>query len=96
MACHVYIMTCRSHTALYIGVTDALRRDVAKHRAGTGCAHTRRYNITKLVYVEPHDTWHAAEHRAGQLKRWRRAWKTALITKNNPAWMDLSMGACLG
>jgi putative endonuclease len=42
-----------------------------------------------LVYIEPHDEIFDAIAREKTLKRWRCAWKTALIEKENPDWRDL-------
>ncbi|CAH1656629.1 hypothetical protein BOSEA31B_11431 [Hyphomicrobiales bacterium] len=52
--------------------------------------HGTRYNIDKLVYVETFDEPNQAIAREKVLKTWRRAWKIALIEKENPAWSDLA------
>ena len=93
MAFYTYIMACRSNTAVYIGVTGDLARRVAQHKLGGGSEFTAKYNITKLVYFETHETLPEAIARERKLKRWRRAWKDALINDINPSWSDLSMEA---
>ena len=93
MAFYTYILACNSNTAIYIGAACDLRLRLDQHRSGQGGMHTARYRIRKLVYAEAHDTLAAALHREKQLKRWRRAWKDALIEKANPTWRDLSMEA---
>ena len=43
-----------------------------------------------LVWFETHETLEAALLREKQIKRWRRAWKDALIMEANPDWRDIS------
>ena len=93
MAFYTYIMACCSNTAIYVGATGNLRERIAQHKLGKGSAHTKKYNITKLVYFEIHETLNAALAREKTLKRWRRAWKEDLIKAANPSWSDLSMEA---
>lgn len=91
MAFYTYIATCQSNTAIYIGVTGDLRKRMAEHRSGLGSVHTAKYRIRKLVYYEAHETLPEAIARERKLKRWRRAWKDALIKEINPNWSDLIM-----
>lgn len=84
----VYILASRRNGTLYTGVTGDLVRRVEVHRlATTGfCA---RYGVYRLVYFELHERIEAAILREKRVKRWRRAWKLALIEGVNPAWIDL-------
>lgn len=91
MAYHVYILVSRSGNALYTGMTDDLAKRILQHQTGKADAHTQFYRIRHLVYVECHETREAAQLRERQIKRWRRAWKVALIESQNPSWRDLSM-----
>ena len=50
---------------------------------------TKRYNVKTLVYMEQHEDIREAIAREKKLKRWRRAWKLALIEGETPAWRDL-------
>ena len=50
---------------------------------------TARYNVTRLVWYEPHDDAEPAITREKRIKEWRRAWKVELIETNNPRWDDL-------
>jgi putative endonuclease len=43
-----------------------------------------------LVYYEEYSSILQARAREATLKRWRRAWKIALIDEFNPDWRDLS------
>jgi putative endonuclease len=85
----VYILASPNRRALYIGVTTDLGRRLEEHRLGLS-VHTAHYNITRLVYIESHDTAPGAIEREKQLKRWRREKKIALIEAANPEWLDLS------
>ena len=91
MAFYTYILTCKSNTALYIGVTGNLLNRVNQHKLGRGSVHTSKYRIRKLVWFEIHETLPEAIARERKLKRWRRVWKDELISKANPNWSDLTM-----
>jgi putative endonuclease len=89
MVYYVYIAACRSNTAIHIGVTYDLRAEMRLLRLGQGHPYCARYKICKLVWSEAHADLGTARLRADQLKRWRRAWKDALIVEHNQGWRDL-------
>ncbi len=89
MAYYVYILASRKEGALYTGVTSDLVRRVHQHKSKEIAGFTSRYNIRRLVWFEIHDDPIAAISREKELKKWRRAWKIALIEKENRAWDDL-------
>jgi putative endonuclease len=89
MAYHVYLLASRKEGVLYIGVTGDLVRRVHQHREKAAAGFTSRYNAEKLVWFESYDDPVAAITREKELKKWRRAWKIALIEKDNPDWRDL-------
>lgn len=89
MPCYVYILAARKGGTLYVGVTNDLVRRVHEHRTGTADGFTKRYGVKSLVYFEMYDDPESAIAREKKLKRWRRAWKAALIERGNPAWRDL-------
>ncbi|QSR20710.1 GIY-YIG nuclease family protein [Hyphomonas sp. KY3] len=89
MAFYTYIMANRKNGALYAGHTDNLGARVLAHREGRGAAHTRKYDIKRLVWMEAHDTRESAKTREYQIKKWKRAWKIRLIEETNPDWKDL-------
>jgi len=91
MAYFTYILASKSGKAIYIGVTNDLRKRVGQHRGGAGSVHTARYNIHRLVYYEIHKKLEQALLQERKLKRWRRSWKNDLIQKHNPYWADLMM-----
>ena len=85
----IYIMTNQPNGILYVGVTTSLVHRVYQHRHGLIDGFTKRYGLTRLVYVEPHSEIAAAIQRERNMKHWRRAWKVRLILETNPQWCDL-------
>ena len=81
---HVYVVTNRYRTVLYIGMTGDLPRRIHEHQTGCGSPFTARYRATDLIYTEPYDDVRDAIAREKQLKRWSRAKKLALIRRVNP------------
>ena len=88
---YVYIMTNQSRN-LYVGLTNNIRRRVNEHKTGLIEGFTKRYNLTKLVYVETFHDIDSAIAREKQIKYWRREKKLLLINQENPNWCDLSDG----
>jgi len=82
-------MTNRRNGTLYIGVTSDIARRTWQHRQGELDGFTKRYGLTRLVYVEQHDDIAAAIQREKTIKHWPRAWKVNLIEAMNPEWRDL-------
>jgi putative endonuclease len=91
----VYILSNRRRR-LYVGVTGNLARRLSAHRGGGMPGFTRRYNITRLVYCEPHGRSELAIGREKQIKGWTRGRKVALIESVNPGWLDLVETLSLG
>ncbi|KAA3631851.1 MAG: GIY-YIG nuclease family protein [Calditrichaeota bacterium] len=89
MSSYVYILTNKWNTILYIGSTTDLVQRVYSHKEKFLPGFTNKYNITKLVYYEIHESRVNAYHRERQMKKWRREWKIRLIEENNPEWNDL-------
>ena len=85
----VYIMTNKPDGTLYVGVCADIVARVAQHRDGTGSAFCKRYNLKRLVYVEPYPTIDEAIRREKAMKEWLRAWKVRRIEEANPNWDDL-------
>ena len=85
----VYILASKRNGTLYVGVTNDLARRMQQHREGAVPGFTRTHGVTRLVHAEPYDDILTAIEREKRLKRWRRAWKLALIEKDNPGWRDL-------
>jgi putative endonuclease len=85
----VYIMTNKSNTVLYTGVTNDIVRRVYEHKQKLIKGFTSRYNITKLVYYEATTDINSAIAREKQIKAGSRRKKIALIESMNPDWKDL-------
>jgi putative endonuclease len=85
----VYILASQRNGTLYIGVASDLLHRMEQHREGVGSAFVKKYGVYKLVYYEEHPLYTDAIQRETSLKRWKRAWKLALIEKYNPQWIDL-------
>ena len=92
----VYILASRIGGTLYIGITSDLVRRVYQHREEGGGGFTKRYGVSRLVYFEQFDDPENAIRREKRLKKWTRAWKIALIEKDNPNWDDLYPGIAGG
>lgn len=88
-ASYVYILASRRNGTLYVGVTNDLLRRVHEHREGLTPGFTKTYGVKRLVWYEEHGEIGAAILREKAVKRWRRAWKLALIEEKNPQWLDL-------
>ena len=88
----VYILANGRNGTLYIGVTSDLLKRVWEHKNDVADGFTKRYGVHSLVWLELHDTMVSAIEREKQLKKWRRAWKIALIEEGNPDWCDLYPG----
>jgi putative endonuclease len=86
---YVYIMASRSNGTIYIGVTNDLARRVFAHKEGLVEGFSKRYAVKMLVYFEETPDVRGALQRERNLKHWSRAWKIALIEKQNPGWLDL-------
>ena len=86
----VYILASDDRRFLYTGEARDLRERVGQHRAGTVEAWSRAHRTHRLVWFEPHGTLREALVRERAIKRWRRAWKQALIEGMNPDWRDLA------
>jgi len=86
---HVYMMTNVHHTVLYTGMTGNLAERGQQHREGEVEGFTKRYNCTKMIYVECFDNVHDAIAREKQIKGWTRKKKEQLINRVNPKWRDV-------
>lgn len=87
---HVYILTNKKNTVLYIGVTNNLIRRMFEHKNKLVDGFTKKYNLTKLVHYEMTNNIQGAISREKQLKNWHRTWKINIVNSTNPKWKDLS------
>ena len=89
---YVYILSNKTDTVLYIGVTNNIERRIQEHKSGSIPGFTQAYNCDKLVYLESYSDINQALDREKQLKKWRREKKEWLIRMQNPEFADLSEG----
>ncbi len=85
----VYILASARNGTLYTGSARNLLQRTYQHRELLMRGFTRKYGVTRLVWYDAHDSVAAAYSREKRIKRWRRAWKVALIEAMNPQWLDL-------
>jgi putative endonuclease len=88
---YVYMMTNRSRTVLYTGVTNSLERRVWFHRDNTVKSFTKTYKVDRLVYYEQFGEALGAIAREKEIKGWRREKKNGLVRTVNPLWKDLGL-----
>ena len=86
---YVYVLASSRNGTLYIGVTSDLARRVWEHREGLVEGFTKRYGVTRLVYIDGFDRIEDAIAREKAMKKWNRLWKLDLIERQNPDWSDL-------
>lgn len=85
----VYILASRKNGTLYTGVTNDISRRVWEHKEGAVDGFTKRYSVSRLVYLEELATAHEAIRREKTIKGWPRQWKINAIERDNPEWFDL-------
>ena len=85
----VYILSSKRNGTLYIGVTSNLVQRVWQHKHDLVDGFSKRYKTHILVWYEVHENMESAISREKALKRWKRAWKIALIEDTNSVWRDL-------
>ena len=72
---YTYIITNKSNTTLYIGVTSDLAKRIWQHKNKVVDGFSKRYNLNKLVYYENCETIEAAIVREKYLKGKTRQFK---------------------
>ena len=89
----VYIVTNKTQTVLYTGVTNDLERRVWEHRYKTNPhSFSSMYSAHILVWYEQFPTALEAIAAETYIKGLTREKKLAMIRKMNPRWFDLSDG----
>lgn len=94
MAYWVYLLASDKNGTLYIGVTNNLVKRVYEHKLKAAPGFTKRYGVDRLVWFECYDDIRIAIEREKEIKKWRRAWKIALIENQNSDWADLYESIC--
>jgi len=86
---YIYILTNKSHTVLYTGITNDIYRRIYEHKHKLIKGFSSKYNVTKLVYYEVFDSAESAIIREKQIKSGSRQKKINLIMNINPMFIDL-------
>jgi putative endonuclease len=86
---YVYLMTNKTNSVIYTGVTSDLQERVYQHREKLLEGFTKKYNVNKLVYYEVFANIENAIAREKQIKAGSRKKKIDLIRKMNPEFKDL-------
>ena len=92
MSYYVYIMSSKSGV-LYVGATNDLDRRVFEHKQRLIEGFTKKYRVTRLVYVEEFNRPAEMIARERQLKGWTRSRKLELIHGQNPEMVDYARGS---
>ena len=89
MKYYIYLLTNKSDSVIYTGMTNNLQRRINEHREGFGSKFTKKYNVRKLVYYEEFENVYDAIQREKQIKGGSRKKKLELIHSMNPLFTDL-------
>ena len=84
------MLTNKSNTVLYTGVTNDLQRRMKEHKNEEIEGFTKRYKCHHLLYYEEYNNINDAIEREKELKAWRREKKERLIETSNPLKKDLA------
>ena len=87
----VYIMSNKSRTVLYIGMTNDLYRRYLEHKQEVIKGFTQKYKCHDLLYYEEFAFIDDAIAREKEIKAWRREKKDKLIATTNPEKKDLAI-----
>ncbi len=89
---YVYILTNKTKTVLYIGVTNNLKERIYFHRNPLpfSKSFTKKYKCFYLLYYEHFFNVEDAIKREKQIKGWSRLKKEKIINVFNPDWKFLN------
>ena len=86
----VYIITNKTSSVFYTGVTSDLRQRIAQHRNRSFGGFSAKYNLCRVVYIEELPNIADAILREKYIKMMSRERKMKLINSVNPNWEDLA------
>ena len=69
---YVYILTNKTNSVIYTGITNNLLRRLYEHKNKLLEGFTKKYNVNKLVYFEQTSDINEAIKREKTLKKWNR------------------------
>ena len=88
MTYYTYILSGQNYGPIFIEAVENISPRIAQHKRGR--LSVDAFRIDRLVYVEKHESLHAAQMRVKALKSASREWVDALIERRNPDWTDLA------
>lgn len=86
---YVYMMANKLRGIIYIGATVDYWKRGSEHRNKLVDGFTKKYNLTRLVWLEEHKTADEAFAMERKLKNLPRNKKIEIIERDNPEWNDL-------
>lgn len=86
----VYILSNKTRSVLYIGVTNNLYKRFIEHKTRIISGFTEKYKCHYLIYFEEYQDINEAIAREKELKGWTRNKKEKLIRSKNPSLNDLA------
>ena len=87
----VYILSNKTHSVLYIGITNDLYRRYMEHKNGIIEGFTKKYRCHSLLHYECYTDVNEAIAREKELKGWSREKKETLIKSANPNFWNLAV-----
>ncbi len=88
---YTYILASQKNGTLYTGVSSNLLKRIAEHKTRTHPdSFTAKYGVHLLVWYVAGQDISGAIALEKKIKNRNRAWKIALIERENPHWRDLS------
>lgn len=85
---YVYILANQTNRVLYTGITGNVDKRIMEHRGKVFEGFTKKYNVSKLVYIEQFFNPTDAIAAEKKIKGWTRVKKIQLIEAQNPEWED--------
>ena len=85
---YVYIITNKSNSTLYTGLTNDITRRMYEHKSEMIDGFSKKYHLHKLIYIEEYHEIDQAIRREKQIKSWKREKKLELIQKLNPTFSE--------
>jgi putative endonuclease len=86
---YTYILSNKSNSIVYVGVTANIVRRVHEHKQKLVEGFAKKHNLDKLVYFETFDDIRLAIAREKVLKKLDMDSKLKLVKKENPSFDDL-------
>ncbi|MFT4834460.1 MAG: putative endonuclease [Flavobacteriaceae bacterium] len=86
---YIYIVSNKTRTVLYTGVTSNLYARIYEHKTGVGSTFTSKYKCTDLLYYQFFDVIVKAIEQEKRRKKRKRDYKENVIKELNPMWRDL-------